>query len=184
MDIVNIEIKVKCNDPDRVENILKSQNAEYIGTDYQLDTYYKTKLGRLKLRKGNIENSLIFYDRDNEKGPKKSEVILQKLLPDNNLKEILDKSLDILTSIDKKRKIYYIENVKFHIDTVDSLGSFIEIEAIDKDGNIGQERLLEQCEKYIELFGLDDIDFVSESYSDLRLYNENKKEKITGANKT
>jgi adenylate cyclase class IV len=40
--------------------------------------------------------------------------------------------------VDKKREIYFINNVKFHIDTVDGAGSFIEIEAIDNDGSSGR----------------------------------------------
>jgi len=67
------------------------------------------------------------------------------------------------------REIYFIDNVKFHIDTVKDLGTFVEIEAIDKDGTIGEIELLNQCEFYLKLFGISKENLVSVSYSDLIL---------------
>ena len=49
------------------------------------------------------------------------------------LKEILIAAIGKKVVVDKQRQIYFIDNVKFHIDTVKGLGSFMEIEAIDKD---------------------------------------------------
>ena len=67
----------------------------------------------------------------------------------------------------KKREIYYIDNVKFHIDEVPGLGSFIEIEA----GNIlvdkTESELLDQCNFYLKEFGIKEEDLIAESYSDL-----------------
>lgn len=56
---VNIEIKAKSNNQDKIRNILKSNNAEFKGIDHQIDTYFKAIIGRLKLREGEIENHLI-----------------------------------------------------------------------------------------------------------------------------
>ncbi|OGM96320.1 MAG: hypothetical protein A3B86_04220 [Candidatus Yanofskybacteria bacterium RIFCSPHIGHO2_02_FULL_38_22b] len=58
-------------------------------------------------------------------------------------------------------------NVKFHIDKVKDLGSFIEIEAIDKTGKIGKKKLLKQCNQYLNLFNVLQSDLISKSYSDL-----------------
>ncbi len=85
------------------------------------------------------------------------------------MKEILTKALGILVVVDKKREIYFIDNVKFHIDAVEGLGTFIEIEAIDNDGDIGKKRLLEQCESFLDLFKIAQEDLISVSYSDLLL---------------
>ena len=71
--------------------------------------------------------------------------------------------------VDKKRKIYFINNVKFHFDTVEGLGTFVEVEAIDKDGSIGKEKLQAQCDEYAALFGIDAEDYCSVSYSDMIL---------------
>jgi adenylate cyclase class IV len=67
------------------------------------------------------------------------------------------------------RRIYFIENVKFHFDTIDELGTFVEVEAIDNTGNIGIEKLKEQCRKYAELFEIKSEDYISLSYSDMIL---------------
>ena len=80
---------------------------------------------------------------------------------------MLTDALGIFQAVDKKREIYFIENVKFHIDKVKNLGSFIEIEAIDKTGKIGKQKLLEQCNYYLKLFGVSKFDLISKSYSDL-----------------
>jgi len=42
--------------------------------------------------------------------------------------EILTNSLDVLIVVKKKRETYFINNLKFHLDTIDRLGSFVEIE--------------------------------------------------------
>jgi len=169
MAILNIEIKAKSNNQDKIREILKSRNADFKGEDHQIDTYFKVNFGRLKLREGNIENNLIYYNRENKEGPKQSEIILFKSSPDSTLKELLTKALGILVVIDKQREIYFIDNVKFHIDTVKNLGTFVEIEAIDDTGSIGKEKLLEQCQFYLDLFKISKDDLISVSYSDLML---------------
>ena len=61
----NAEIKCRCNQLDQVRQILLANKAHYHGTDHQVDTYFRVPDGRLKLREGNIENSLIYYRRPN-----------------------------------------------------------------------------------------------------------------------
>src|SRR3989344_8530159 len=127
MSQLNIEIKAKCHDPGKLRGMLKSQNPDFKGTDHQIDTYFNVLHGRLKLREGKIENSLIHYDREDKKGPKKAKVTLFEVKPESSIKELLTNALGILTVVDKKREIYFIKNVKFHIDEVDGLGTFVEI---------------------------------------------------------
>lgn len=174
MGFLNIEIKASCSDPNGIEQILADEKAEYKGLDHQVDTYFIVPEGRLKLREGNIENSLIFYKRDNISGPKESHVQLYKTKPASGLKEILLHALSVKVVVDKKRKIFFINNIKFHIDRVENLGSFIEIEAIDKEGTIGQIKLEAQCDRYIKKFGINKSDLISVSYSDLLLMKEHK----------
>jgi predicted adenylyl cyclase CyaB len=169
MAILNIEIKAKSNNQDKVREILKSKSAIFKGIDHQIDTYFNATFGRLKLREGEIENNLICYQRENKEGPKQSNIILFKSEPNSSLKEVLTKSLGVLVVVDKKREIYFIDNVKFHIDIVESLGTFIEIEAIDNNGDIGKDKLLEQCHYFLNLFEIPQKDLVSVSYSDLLL---------------
>ena len=169
MKPINIEIKAKCSNQKEIREILKSHSVEFKGVDNQIDTYFKTNFGRLKLREGNIENNLIFYDREDNSGPKQSDIILFKFDPNSHLKELLTKTLGILVIVDKKREIYFINNVKFHLDFIENLGTFVEIEAIDKDGTIEKEKLLEQCNFYLDLFKIPKENLLSNSYSDMLL---------------
>ncbi len=169
MPLLNIEIKARCHDHTKIREMLKRHSADYIGTDHQIDTYFEAKYGRLKLREGKIENYLIHYNREDKLGPKQSDIILFKTYPGSELKVLLTTALGILVVIDKEREIYFIDNVKFHIDNVKGLGAFIEIEAIDKNGDLGKEKLLAQCNLYLDLFDISEADLISGSYSDLLL---------------
>ncbi|MFX0085838.1 MAG: class IV adenylate cyclase [Candidatus Hodarchaeota archaeon] len=169
MTHINIEFKAKCPDPKFIRNLLLYHKAEFKGKDRQIDTYFNVPTGRLKLREGNIETALIHYERQNQNGPKQSNILLHHPDPRNTktLKEILCKILGKRIVIDKEREIYFIDNVKFHIDSVQELGSFLEVEAIDIDGSIGVKKLQEQCNYYLNLFKVSKKDLIAESYSDL-----------------
>lgn len=169
MSTLNIEFKATTNKLKELEALLQQHNPLFIGEDHQADTYFHVPAGRLKLREGNIENALIHYEREDTAGAKASHVLLYHHKPDKALKEILIKTLGIKAVVDKRRRIYFIDNIKFHFDTVDSLGTFVEVEAIDKDGNIGKEKLQSQCDKYAALFGITAGDYCSVSYSDMIL---------------
>jgi predicted adenylyl cyclase CyaB len=168
---LNVEIKARCNDDKAVRDYLRQHSANFTGTDHQVDTYFKVNNGRLKLRQGNIENSLIHYARTNQAGPKDSQVSMIAVLDGEKLKSVLMHACGILVEVKKEREIYFIGNVKFHVDTVPGLGNFVEIEAIDNDGFIGREKLLEQCHFYMQELGIRDEDLQTNSYSDMLLAN-------------
>lgn len=167
MQRLNIEIKAKCNNFLKVREVLLAHHARFVGEDHQVDTYFKVPNGRLKLREGNIENALIHYMRTNQAGPKKSDVLLYKSQPQSSLKHLLERSLGVLAVVDKRREIYFIDNVKFHIDRVEALGSFVEIEAISDEGAKTEQELHEQCRFYINLLGIQEQDLLTGSYSDM-----------------
>ena len=169
MTHLNIEFKAKAADINGLEEKLQSLQPKFIGEDHQKDTYYNVQEGRLKLREGNIENALIWYQREDIGGAKQSDILLYKHAPDDALKKILLKLHGIKIVVDKIRKIYFVDNVKFHFDRVDELGTFIEVEAIDSKGEIGIEKLKEQCDYYINFFEIKQHDFMKESYSDMLL---------------
>ena len=170
MSYLNVEIKARSSDSRFIRDYLLSKGAEYKGTDQQTDTYFKVPNGRLKLREGNIENNLIFYSRPDQAGPKESVFQLVKVEDAAGLKKALTSANGIKIIVEKKREIYFIANVKFHIDEVPGLGSFVEIEA----GNItapllGAAELKQQCDDYLDAFGIREEDLVEVSYSDLLL---------------
>ncbi|MEP7145004.1 MAG: class IV adenylate cyclase [Ferruginibacter sp.] len=167
MGILNIEFKAATDQLAELEVLLQQYDPLFIGEDHQVDTYFNVASGRLKLREGNIENALIQYERVNSAGSKSSHVLLYQHQPGSALKEMLVNSLGIKAVVDKKRRIYFIGNVKFHFDIVKDIGTFVEVEAIDKDGTIGKEMLQEQCNKYAVLFNIEATDYIAVSYSDL-----------------
>ena len=169
MSYLNVEIKAKCTDAAFIRNYLLKAGADFKGVDEQTDTYFNVANGRLKLREGNIENNLIFYERSNQSGPKSSHFQLVKIEDANGLKEVLTKSNGIKVVVKKRREIYYIKNVKFHIDEVPALGSFIEIEAGNILADLSSDQLKEQCSFYISQFGIKKEDMIESSYSDMLL---------------
>ncbi len=164
---LNFEFKARTSRLDEAEKILQKLDPVFAGEDHQVDTYFHTRSGRLKLREGNIENALIQYEREDLADSKISRVVLYQHAPDPSLKEALTKALGVKVVVDKVRKIYFIGHVKFHFDKVEGLGEFIEVEAIDKEGNMAVEKLQEDCSRFASLLGVQTQDFVAASYSDL-----------------
>ena len=169
MAFLNVEIKAKHSDADFVRSWLLNNKAEFKGTDFQTDTYFNVRQGRLKLREGNIENNLIYYERENNTGAKSSNFDLLKTENPVLMKSILEKSMGIKTVVKKKREIYFINNVKFHIDEVEGLGSFVEIEAGNMLEDLPREKLQEQCEFYMKELHIKPEDLIAVSYSDMLL---------------
>ena len=167
MRVINVEIKARCRDQEHIRNILQSRNADFRGEDRQIDTYFASPSGRLKLREGEIENNLIFYERPDEEGPKTSRCILYATGKDPVLKEILERSMGIRVVVDKLREIYFLDNIKVHLDRVEGLGNYVEIEAQSEEGGLAEDYLRRQCERLMEDFGIKKSDLLSDSYLDL-----------------
>ena len=165
--ITNFEFKASCKDILACEKKLALLNPEFIGEDHQKDTYFNVPAGRLKLREGNIENALIYYERMDIPGAKQSNIILYQTSASTELKKILIKMHGIKKVIDKRRRIYLIDNVKFHFDKVENLGCFLEVEAIDIDGTRGIETLKQQCNAYAKILNIAQSDYLSLSYADM-----------------
>lgn len=178
MPIKIIEFKARESAPGQAEKLLLSLNPVFKGEDRQVDTYFNVASGRLKLREGNIENALIWYYRPNDAGSKQSQVLLHKHSPGSSLKEILTKLHGIKVLVDKKRRIYFIDNVKFHFDEVDGLGKFIEVEAIDETGELGLQKIQQQCDHYAQLFGIQKQDYMALSYSDMIIQKQEEEKKF------
>jgi adenylate cyclase, class 2 len=170
---INIECKVKAQNITLLQEKLKSLNPLYKGLDHQIDTYFNTNTGRLKLREGTIENALIHYVRSNTADAKQSDVLLYQHQPNATLKQILTTVNGVKVIVDKQRHIYFVDNVKLHFDTVAQLGTFVEIEAIQMEPHHTIQSLQEQCNWFINFLEIKPTDFIAQSYSDLILQIEN-----------
>lgn len=169
MSFINIEIKARTANADKIRQYLLNRGADFKGIDHQTDTYFNVSNGRLKLRQGNIETNLIWYQRNNQTGPKQSDFLLTPVADANTLKQTLANALGVKVAVVKKREIYFIGNVKFHIDELEDLGTFVEIEASNKTEDLPVEKLKEQCEYYRKAFEILDDDLLQNSYSDMLL---------------
>ena len=177
MPHVNYEFKAVAKDHRPLRAILKKLKARSPGIDHQIDTYFRIPEGRLKIRQGNIENSLIFYRRTNNARARQSRIRMIAMSPQEakTVKDILSAALGVRAVVDKKREIYFVGNVKIHLDRVRGLGKFIEVEAIN-DLQIGGRRvktrparIREEALEFQRLFGIENSDIMAESYSDMVL---------------
>ena len=167
MKLLNFEFKARLQDATAVRATLKRLRARFLGTDRQVDTYFHVPAGRLKIREGRLENSLIFYQRTNSAHARRSAVEMMLLPRRNSVRVILSSALGVLAVVDKRREIYFVGNVKIHLDRVRGLGTFVEVEAMTRTGDIKKVRA--QAAKFQKLFGIPEADIVPQSYSDLIL---------------
>jgi predicted adenylyl cyclase CyaB len=173
MKVLNFEFKARLRDDSHIRAALRRLRARALGTDRQVDTYFRVPLGRLKIREGRIENSLIFYQRSNAARARRSHVDMMLLPRRNSLRAILSRALPVFAVVAKRREIYFVGNVKIHLDRVRGLGKFVEVEAMTRSGNMRKVRA--QAAKFQKLFGIAPKDIVSLSYSDLILKKRKKR---------
>ena len=173
MKLLNFEFKARLKDAARVRAALKRVRARFLGTDHQIDTYFHVPAGRLKIREGRLENSLIYYQRTNSAHARRSLVEMMLLPRRNSVRAILTGALGVLTVVDKRREIYFAGNVKIHLDRVCGLGTFLEVEAMTRSGDIKKVRA--QAVKFQKLFKITPKDIVPQSYSDLILSKPKKR---------
>ena len=173
MKLLNFEFKARLDDPSHVRATLKRLRARLLGTDHQVDTYFRVPAGRLKIREGRIENSLIFYQRTNSAQARRSAVEMMLLPRRNSVRAILTHALGVLATVDKRREIYFVGNVKIHLDRVRGLGTFVEVEAMTRTGDIRKVRA--QALKFQKDFAIPSAHLVPQSYSDLVLAQKKPK---------
>ena len=170
MPFLNIEIKAKCPDPQKAETYLLQAGASFAGLDTQVDTYFYVPEGRLKLRQGTIENNLIYYRRPDQEGPKASSFILYPVQESEKLATILTAALGVKVVVEKRRKIFFLEHTKFHIDEVPGLGHFVEIEVSNlHHPALTEAQMQADCQHYMKALGIETKHLISRSYSDMIL---------------
>jgi homotetrameric cytidine deaminase len=130
----NLELKARDPDPAASLERALALGAEDRGELAQRDTYFGRARGRLKLRQqtpGDAE--LIQYRRPDDDGPRTSEFRLVPVGEAEALREALDAALGTLVTVDKRRRLLLFDGVRIHLDEVEGLGSFIELESVNGD---------------------------------------------------
>ncbi|MEE4637287.1 MAG: class IV adenylate cyclase, partial [Wenzhouxiangella sp.] len=131
----NVEIKAKVAEFAQLE-ARAQQVAE--GSPEQIqqdDTFFHCPEGRLKLRDfGNGEAELIFYRRADEAGPKTSFYRITPTRDPEGLRETLALAYGELGRVVKRRTLYLAGRTRIHLDRVQDLGDFMELEVVLADG--------------------------------------------------
>lgn len=163
----NIELKARLKSLAEARQIARSVAHQRLPDQHQVDTYFRTFSGRLKLREiRGCTAELISYARDDRSDAKESSYCLVPVADPAVLKQALAAALGIRQCVEKAREIYLHENVRIHLDVVAGLGEFLEFEAVLDEGHDEAAarallRDLQQC------FRIADDDLVAPSYVDL-----------------
>jgi len=169
----NIEIKVFYANLEKGKQIASECGAIFFGRDTQIDTYFKTSSGRLKLRESSLSGAfLIPYLRYDEQGPKRSDYTLIRLEEPKIALQLLSKILGVEVVVRKTRDIYLLENIRIHLDRVDELGNFLEFEAVfDSDSESAKAQSFQDVRKLMGIFEVKQTDLIKGSYRELLLGN-------------
>ncbi len=101
----------------------------------QDDTFFPCKNGRLKLRVfTREEGELIFYRRTDRKGPKESFYLVSPTTSPNTLRESLSQAYGQAGRVRKNRTLLLAGRTRIHLDRVEGLGDFLELEVMLEDG--------------------------------------------------
>lgn len=164
---VDINVKARCYDLLDAEEKLMAMGAVFQGEDQQVDTFYCVDYGKLKWRQGSIENLVTHYVREDVNGEWHTRVLIYEQSPDEQRRREILGNRSIIGQVKKTRRIFFIDNVKFHLDRFEDGKSFVEIEAMDKTGDLGREKLRTQANYFKARLSIKDEDLLKISYIDL-----------------
>jgi homotetrameric cytidine deaminase len=165
----NVELKARDPDPVRTLERALAAGAEERGVLRQRDTYFAVARGRLKLREQEPGGAtLIAYERPDAGAERVSDYRLVPVPEPDPLRAALAAADGVAVVVDKRRRLLLWERtVRIHLDEVDGLGSFLEIEAVAEPGSdLSRER--DQVARLRELLEIGDDALVDGSYANLK----------------
>ena len=164
-----VELKARVSNHDLLREKLSELGSEYVGTFFQTDIYFKVPEGRLKLRevKGTNTAELIYYERENIAGPKQDDAFLLRVEEAGDLKDVLNRILKQRVVIEKEREIYMLQGTQVHLDTVKTLGKFIEFERQTTEETKTVKKDQQVLEELMKKLGIHQDNLETHSYSDL-----------------
>jgi predicted adenylyl cyclase CyaB len=163
----NIEIKARLADPDRTARLAEALAESPPEVIQQEDTFYYTPAGRLKLRVlAPDRGELIYYERPDAEGPKASNYEIFRTQDPAGLKSLLSIALGVRGIVRKTRRLYVVGQTRIHLDAVEGLGDFLELEVVLAEGQDPAEGV-EIAGKLMGELGLRPGDLVQGAYIDL-----------------
>jgi predicted adenylyl cyclase CyaB len=164
----NVEIKARVESLDEVERRAQALADEGPVVLEQEDTFFICPHGRLKLRRrvGGGEGELIYYERSDTSAPKESRYAIQRTSDPTGLRAMLTTALGIRGVVRKRRTLYLIGPTRVHLDCVEGLGAFVELEVVLADGqSVRDGRAV--ADNLMEQLAISAADLVPKAYIDL-----------------
>lgn len=163
----NVEIKARVEDLDRLERLVRELADDGPAELRQEDTFFAPRTGRLKLRRlSESYGELIFYTRPDNAMPSESSYALAPTSAPEDLLNVLTQSLGARGVVKKRRSLYLIGQTRVHLDRVEGLGEFVELEVVlrpDQEASHG----ISIVRELMEVLGIDDDTLVNGAYIDL-----------------
>ncbi|MFH1501638.1 MAG: class IV adenylate cyclase [Candidatus Eisenbacteria bacterium] len=163
----NIEIKAHLKDPGSVRALagaLASRPPERLE---QQDTFFRTRSGRLKLREfGDGSAELIYYERSDITGPARSVYLRAGVADGPGVAELLRACAGVRGVVRKVRNVYLIGRTRVHIDDVEGLGSFVELEVVLSQ-ECDEDQARGTAVELMRELGIAEEDLVCAAYVDL-----------------
>jgi predicted adenylyl cyclase CyaB len=163
----NVEIKARLRDPARSKQIAARLSGGPGEVIQQVDVFFPCEGARLKLRMfGSDSGELIRYVRPDRAGARSSRYVIARTPDPRNLLEILTATLGTAGAVTKTRRLFLVGQTRVHIDEVEGLGSFLELEVVLEPGQNEREgqRIAEEL---LSEFGIGPEQLVAEGYIDL-----------------
>ena len=163
---LNVEVKARIADLDKLKKKLGELGAEEKGTLRQTDTYFSVGKGRLKIREveGLGEAELIYYEREDKASPRPCEALIARI--PRGAVDVLKKALPVKSVVRKERSIFELGPIEVHLDDVEGLGTFLELEVRTSPG-IDEHKALDMAVDLLAKLGIGSEDLVPYSYGDL-----------------
>lgn len=163
----NIEIKARVRDVEAFRRLAESVADGPPRTILQVDTFFNVPSGRLKLRDfGDGRGELISYRRPDRGGPKQCEYFIAPAAEPAALLAALADALGVRGVVRKTRQLYMAGRTRIHLDAVEGLGDFMELEVVLAGGDDPEAGRREAADLMARL-QIDPADLVEAAYIDL-----------------
>lgn len=163
----NVEIKARSADLAAVEaraRAIATSPPEDLAQD---DTFFAVPRGRLKLREfADGTGQLIHYERPDATGPKTSDYVITPVAEPATLREALTRALGTVGRVRKQRRVYLVGRTRVHLDRVEGLGDFVELEVVLAEGE-PEAAGREEARRLLATLGVDEGALLEGAYLDL-----------------
>jgi adenylate cyclase len=163
----NIEIKARLKDQKSLRTAVESMAGRGPDRLVQVDTFFRCPKGRLKLRiPSRSGGELIYYEREDTSRPRVSRYFLAPAPDAKGLLETLAAALGVRGTVRKKRDVYRVGQTRIHLDEVEALGSFVELEVVLAEGQTPADGMA-VIKGLMNRLGIEEQDLVGQAYIDL-----------------